>query len=65
VETVLNLNPAKEPGFLAVSRGLTQLLTFLRGNLKVVLVGELQKNEINQIAESLKPAVFEEGETRD
>jgi len=65
VETAVGLTPLKDSGFFAVSRGLTQLLAFLRGNLKIVLVGEIGKNEINQIAESLKPATFEGGNTRD
>jgi len=64
VDTALGLNP-RDGGFFAVSRGLTQLLAFLRGNLKIVLVGELGKNEINQIAESLKPATFEGGNPSD
>jgi negative regulator of sigma E activity len=64
VDTALGLNP-RDGGFFAVSRGLTQLLAFLRGNLKIVLVGELGKNEINQIAESLKPATLEGGNPSD
>ena len=64
VDTALGLNPG-DGGFFTVSRGLTQLLAFLRGNLKIVLVGEVGKNEINQIAESLKPATLEGGNPSD
>ena len=44
-----------EDGYLTVSHGLTNLLAFLRGEMKLVVVGEIEKEEINRIAESMKP----------
>ena len=64
-ESALRPRFLPEDGFLSVSQGLTNLLAFLKGEMKMVVVGELEKEEIHRVAESLKPVSFQGGKPDD
>ena len=62
-DSALSVGPQRERSFVALSRGLTKLFAFHREDTKIVVVGEIDRDEINRVVESLKPAKLKGGKS--